>query len=188
MNRKAISTVVAFLSILGAIASSAALLATLGKILAPSELTVSLIVTAAGVLAGISSMYLARAGRKLRRAPRIFLSYSHNDADTASKVAEALRKRGARVWLDVERLRPGDAIRPVIEKAIHDCDRFVVLLSRHPSENLSLEVGLARGKGVPVIPVLLRDAQVPSDLEGIRYVDLRQDESRGLDELVRATT
>lgn len=188
MNRRTISKVSGVVSLFGAVASSVALFATLGKIMVPLELTVTVASIAAAVLAGISSLYLAKIARRFRSAPRVFLSYSHDDTGAARKVAEALRAHGAHVWLDMERIRPGDAIVPTIQKAIDNCDRFVVLVSRSPSPNLALEVGLARSKGVPVIPVLVADAPVPTDLQGLRYVDLRHDTSQGIEELVRAAT
>jgi hypothetical protein len=115
---------------------------------APAELTLTILSVAAAVVAGMSSMYLARAAKSLQRAPRIFLSYSHQDADTAALIANALRASGARVWQDEARVKPGVEIRPSLEKAITDSDALVALLSGTHSPWLTFEMGLARGAGL----------------------------------------
>jgi len=188
MKREAISDFVGLVSVVGSISALVALLFILGKSLHFSEFTISVAAAAVGTLVGIFSKYLAGVAKKLRVAPRVFLSYSHDDQEVARIVADALRNRGARIWLDAERVEPGQAFRPAIEKAIDDADTFVALLSEKRSANLMYELGLARAKGLRVIPVLLADAAVPADLEGVRYIDLRPGHPRGLEELVKAAT
>jgi hypothetical protein len=152
------------------------------------ELTVSTVTAVMGLLAGLFSSYLAMFAKRLRVAPRVFLSYSRESEGIAKDVAEALRSHGARVWMDVERLKAGDQIELAIERAIGDADTFVVLLTDQQSNFSKYELGLARSKGLRVIPVLFRDVTVPVDLKDIQYVDLRRDFDSGLRELVRAAT
>jgi len=189
MIRRRISRISGLLSIIGLAVSMGMLVIILSRSLRLSELMLSIVVTSIGALAGMYSMYLVRFANRLPRlSPRIFLSYSHKDQDIARQVAEAFRTNGARVWLDQERLRPGASIGDEIEKGIADADTFVALLSGTPSPNLLLELVMARAKGITVIPVLLADAEVPVDLQGLQYVDLRKAPGRGLEELVRAAT
>jgi hypothetical protein len=187
MKRGMVSTLASSLSILGSLASLFGILFFLQKSLHMSELAVSGITVIVSGLFGIFSGYLVKLIKKVRVAPRVFLSYSHANQATAEKLSETLRAHGVRVWLDSERMKPGDEIRPMIERAISDTDTFLALLSGRPSPNLSIELGLARAKGLRVIPVLLEGAQIPSDLKDLRYIDLR-DFAHGLSELVEAVT
>lgn len=188
MNRKTIAQTTAVISVVGAVVSAVALLAVLGKTLKLSEFSLSIVSAALGVLAGMYSMYFARFAKKLKLSPRVFISYSHADQTVAREIAEALRTHGARVWLDQERLKPGDSIREAVQQGIDDADAFVALLSEQARPNLLFELGMARAKGLRIIPVLLAEGELPSDLQGLRYIDLRHERSRGLDELVKATT
>jgi predicted nucleotide-binding protein len=62
----------------------------------------------------------------------------------------------------------------------------VAVWSEQQRPNLQLELGMAMAKGLRIIPVLVADAELPSDLKGLRYVHLRRERNRGLEELVRA--
>jgi len=76
-----------------------------------------------------------------------------------------------------------------VQRGIEDADAFVALLSEQARPNLLLELGMARARGLRIIPVLVAaEAELPSDLQGLRYIDLRHERSRGLEELVKATT
>ncbi|SRR5712692_7959837 len=187
-RRKVFAQASSLLAIAGGIASLVGFYLILVKSLKLSEFSLSIASTLLAFLAGAYSTYLARFAKKLKLSPRVFLSYSHADEHVAREVAETLRNQGARVWLDQERIKPGESFHDAIEKGIDDADTFVVLLSGQPRSNLLLELGMAYAKGLRVIPVLLADAELPSDLRGLRYIDLRHERSRGLDELVRATT
>ncbi|MDX6528132.1 MAG: hypothetical protein QOH41_422 [Blastocatellia bacterium] len=188
MNRKVLAHVSGLVSIAGVVFSGFALFAILGKSLKLSEFSLSIITAVIAVVVGFFSKYLAGFAKRLQFAPRVFISYAHEDESIAHEVAEALRNHGARVWLDQERLKPGESINDAIEKGIADADSFVALVSGVPRPNLLLEIGMARARGLRVIPVLLADTSLPSDLQGLRYIDLRKEQSRGIEELVREAT
>ena len=61
-------------------------------------------------------------------APAVFISYAHEDKDVAQALADALRARGCRVWIDVENMRIGDDLADRIGKAIDSVD---FLLGHH---------------------------------------------------------
>ncbi len=42
--------------------------------------------------------------------PAIFLSYAHEDAEPARKIADALRAFGLEVWFDATELRGGRSV------------------------------------------------------------------------------
>lgn len=186
--RKTAAQTTAVLSIVGALASVAALLAILAKTLNLSEFSLSILSTLLGVSAGIYSIHLARFAKKFRISRRVFISSSYADQSVAQEIADALRANGARVWLDLERLEPGESIREVVQEGIQDADSFVALLSQEPRPNVLLELGMARARGLRIIPVLLADGELPPDLLELRYIDFRHERAQGLEELVKATT
>lgn len=59
----------------------------------------------------------------------VFLSYSHKDYDTVTKIAEVFEKFGAKVWFDSTALRGSDLYDKIIEEKISECQRFVPILS-----------------------------------------------------------
>ena len=180
------------LSILGAVISCAGLvLALIFSLGLSAKLSVAVLTIAAGFLAGAFSMYLARTARKLPRARRVFVSYSHDDSSTADEVVNELRRAGAKVWVDTEHIRPGETISHAIEKAIDDADTAVMLLSRTPSLHILSELRLAQEKEVKVIPVILENLdskELPPDIKNLGYIDFRGDKKIGLQKLVEAVT
>ena len=50
--------------------------------------------------------------------PLIFLSHAGEDAAAAKELAHQLRQAGLEVWLDIERLRPGDRWMEEIEEGL----------------------------------------------------------------------
>jgi TolB-like protein/Flp pilus assembly protein TadD len=61
----------------------------------------------------------------------VFLSYAHEDAAAARRLAEALRAAGLEVWFDESELRGGDTWDAKIKRQIRDCALFVPLVSQH---------------------------------------------------------
>src|SRR6266478_2194803 len=77
-------------------------------------------------LLGAGSATLANSFKRLSRVRRVFISYSQGAAGPAMAATDALRKAGVRVWLDVERLKPGDRWDNEIKAAIEDADALVL--------------------------------------------------------------
>src|SRR5260370_42707476 len=48
----------------------------------------------------------------------IFLSYRSTDKEAAESLRTSLEKRGARVWLDSDQIRPGDLFAEALEKGL----------------------------------------------------------------------
>jgi hypothetical protein len=61
----------------------------------------------------------------------VFLSYASQDADTAQRLAESLRRVGIEVWFDQDELRGGDEWDRKIRQQIRTCTLFVPLISAH---------------------------------------------------------
>src|SRR3954463_15734712 len=91
----------------------------------------------------------------------VFLSYAHEDAVAARRIADALRGAGVEVWLDENELRGGDAWDAKIRRQIDACTLFVPIISAHTQGRekgyFRLEWKLAvdqmhlRAEGVPFV-------------------------------------
>jgi nucleoside 2-deoxyribosyltransferase len=106
---------------------------------------------------------------------KVFLSYSHRDAQWAREFARALDDRGFRVWIDQFRLQAGEPVREALEKGLRESDMLVALIdpssTRAPS--LLFELGAAIGMGKRVVAVVPSDvdvSQLPQSLRVRRYV------------------
>src|SRR6266496_6397480 len=115
--------------------------------------------------------------------PKTFISYARKDSEFALKLASDLRKAGANIWLDTLDIAAGQRWDRAIQQALTTCPRIVVLLSPDSvlSENVMDEVHYALDKGKDIIPVVLKDCEIPYRLSRFQRVDLQQ----GISDLLR---
>lgn len=68
-----------------------------------------------------------------------FISYDHRDAEAASRIAEALREAGCRVWIDQSRLKGGFHVNDQIDRALSpaNCKLFISVISTHTVSKVS---------------------------------------------------
>src|SRR5690242_532849 len=99
----------------------------------------------------------------------IFLSYSSEQADAATRVELSLKEDGHSVFRDRSSLPPGESFDAQIRDAVQKCDLFVFLISREsvaPGRYTLTELKFAEQKWTNlsrrVLPVLVED--VPRDL------------------------
>lgn len=107
----------------------------------------------------------------------IFVSYRRNDAAAdARQVAATLTQAfGPKsVFMDVNTMGPGARFKEVLEDAVGKCHAMVVVIGREwssadnlaklqrPDDYVRREVGTALVRRVPVIPVLVNGASLPS--------------------------
>jgi hypothetical protein len=108
----------------------------------------------------------------------VFLSYRRNDAGYAGRLHDALREAYGEdaVFMDVDRLQPGDRFKVQIEEAIADASVLLVLIGRDwttvqnpdslrrlddPHDFVVYEIETACARGVQIIPVLVGGASMP---------------------------
>ena len=117
-----------------------------------------------------------------------FFSYSREDSDFALRLAEDLKAAGANVWIDQLDIQPGVQWDRMVQDALNDCRRMLVILSpvSVKSENVLDEVSFAISKQKRVIPVLYRECDVPFRLARLQHIDFRTDYARGLQLLLKA--
>jgi hypothetical protein len=115
------------------------------------------------------------------RPPTVFLSYSHDDKQIVTEVAERLRAAGINVWFDLSEIRWGDSLRERIDRGLDSADFMAFFMSPNsmgkawPRAELNAIISkqLSGDRGAMVLPILLDDTEIPPVLRDIRYVDLR---------------
>lgn len=99
----------------------------------------------------------------IAKVPRhVFISYAREDAAAADRIAKALEERGLAVWIDREGILSG-SWKDRVMHGLKGARAVVMLMSSHSFESgpVKKELAFAAGKGVPIIPVMLRD--MPDD-------------------------
>jgi tetratricopeptide (TPR) repeat protein len=118
----------------------------------------------------------------------VFLSYNRQDQAWAIELADALRARGLRPWIDVAELIPGRRWQDALEQALGQVRTTAVLIGgdglgpwQAPEMRVAIDESVDRG--LPVIPVLLPGAparpELPRFLRAFTWVDLRRGLSPG---------
>lgn len=112
----------------------------------------------------------------------VFLSHNSKDKPAVRKLAEVLRSRGLKVWLDEWELVPGRPWQEALEEVIETTGSSAVLVGKDglgPWQDEEMRGCLSEfvSRKLPVIPVLLPDApdvpNLPFFLKRFTWVDLR---------------
>jgi hypothetical protein len=126
---------------------------------------------------------------------RVFVSYSHADAEFAKRLASELEIRGAGVWLDVKQIKLGDSVSMGIERALTTSDVVCLVLSRHSKLSrwvdreyrAALAEQLERPEGgLKIIPIRIDETALPTLIKDIRFADFRRDFSGAFEDLCDA--
>ena len=120
--------------------------------------------------------------RRSTQQANIFLIHAHSDRETVHKLYQRLVSDGLNVWLDAERLQPGQDWQNEIRNALLKCDVILVCLSRgfdkqqgyrHEELKLALEkANFLPDDQVYIIPVRLEKCDMPESLRHLHRVDL----------------
>lgn len=71
---------------------------------------------------------LARSEEK--RQPVVFLSHTHTDKERVRPFAEAIRSHGLDVWIDEERISPGDSLLETISRGLRSTECLAFFMSK----------------------------------------------------------
>jgi len=117
-----------------------------------------------------------------------FISYAHEDAEFALRLAKDLRAAGAAVWIDRLDIKVGQRWDRAVEDALAKYPQVLVILSPASvdSTNVMDEVSFALDKGKTVLPVIHRQCEIPFRLRRLHYVDLTLNYDGGLGRLLEA--
>jgi hypothetical protein len=124
---------------------------------------------------------------------RVFLSYSHQDRETAARLAKELLASGQDVWFDRWEIAAGDSIvRKIFAEGLANAAAFLILLSRASvrSKWVQEEMDTATVRRIEdlvrMIPVIIEDVDIPVPLRSLHWVDLRSDFNGGVRKIVNA--
>jgi len=122
---------------------------------------------------------------------RIFISYSHKDAEVAQFVRnQLLSATKMEVWMDHRVLVPGQPIAEAIEQGITGSDYYLLLISENSKAStwvqreIAMAFDLAQKKLISVVPLLIEKAAVPFEFQGLLYIDASKDFAPGMAELI----
>lgn len=129
--------------------------------------------------------------------PELFLSYSHYDREFAQRLAQDLRSKGVKIWLDETEMKPGDSLLTKIGEGIGEVDNLGVVLSpasiasRWVTQELRIALHSEIEDGRPqVVPIYYQQCQLPLILRHRKYIDFTREDryEAALAELVGAVT
>ena len=119
---------------------------------------------------------------KLSKQLQVFLLHARQDEEAVRRLYWRLRKEGADVWLDQEKLLPGQDWVYEICNAIHNSDVVIVCLSRqfikqggyrHEELKIALEMADSLDGGdIFMIPAQLGPCDLPDSLRRWQCVNL----------------
>jgi hypothetical protein len=127
-----------------------------------------------------------------QRSMKIFLCHAHADRGSVHVLHNQLTKIGMDVWLDKERLLPGQDWELEIRNAVSEADIVIVCLSKQFSQagfrqkevRLALDTAMEKPEGeIFIIPARLEECDVPSSLRTRHWVDLFDE--RGYERLLQ---
>lgn len=121
----------------------------------------------------------------------IFLCHSSKDKVFARKLADDLKKKGIKVWIDEAEIMVGDSLIDKIEEGIEEMEYLGVILSPNSVESnwakKELNVAITKeikGKKVKVLPIQYKECKAPAFLQDKKYADFTKNYSQGLSELL----
>jgi hypothetical protein len=111
----------------------------------------------------------------------VFISHSHRDIEFAGYLLQNLKSSGLKCFAAIEDIGPGASWIESIESALTKSRNILVVLSPGylASDYAARELDLAfRLRGdrpeVRLIPLLLRDTEIPGHLRRLQYIDFRR--------------
>lgn len=114
-----------------------------------------------------------------------FISHFSGDKPFSRRIAEALRLRGIRTWMDDDEIDIGESLSAKIEQGLTDSYTFMIILSpealTRPWVKEELRAAYARrfAGSLTILPVLHKECEIPPFLADYRYADFRDDKRYG---------
>ena len=113
---------------------------------------------------------------------KVFISYSRKDIESAKRLTAELQKSDFDFWIDWEGIPPTVDWWKEIEKAIEESDVFIFLISPDSARSRvckqELEYAVQNGKRlIPVVVRATEAVEIPSELEHLNYIFLREQDN-----------
>ncbi len=134
-----------------------------------------------------------RIARQLESRGTVFLSHNASDKEFVRRLAVDLANDGFEPWLDEAEILPGDSIVEKVNDGLKGAEFLVAVLSPHSVAsawvkrelNSTLMTQLS-GKHIVLLPVLLKDCDIPPLLQDVVWADFRGDYAAGYEQLARS--
>ncbi len=129
--------------------------------------------------------------------PKVFISYTRKDIDTARRLYNDLKKEGVSPWMDKEEIIVGQEWEFEVKRAIKECSYFLALLSNNSVSKKGfvqkeLKIALKLYDERPtseifILPAIIDDCE-PKDemLQKIQWADFRTSYKEGLRNVLKA--
>lgn len=113
---------------------------------------------------------------------KVFLSHNHADKPFVRRLALDLENHSIKCWLDEAEMKIGDSLIQKIREGIDTADFFAVILSPNsinaPWVINELDVAMnyqIKGEKIKVLPIMLKECELPGFLIGKLYADFKDD-------------
>ena len=116
----------------------------------------------------------------------IFVSYSSKDRPFAEGLVGELRDLGVDAWIDQTGIKLGENWDNAIEEALEKSDTFMLLISPSAvkSPNVQDEASIAFSSDKTIVPILIKNCDLPMRWKRRQYVDLTQNHEKGLKDII----
>ena len=135
---------------------------------------------------------LPEASKSQRDPRQVFISHAHEDAEFAHRLAGDLQKRGWRVWIAPESIRPGEKWVEAINRGLEESGAFALVLtpaaikSRWVKDETNVAIELEHEGRVRFVPLDVENCDVPPLWRAYQRVSFCGDYVSGLRSLVFA--
>jgi len=122
---------------------------------------------------------------------KVFLSYSSKDSEFVDRLVADLYENDVKVWIDNDAIKVGDSIIEKINEGIGKNDFLGIVLSPNSMASgwVMKELNAALVKEVNerfvfVLPILMKNCEIPLIIADKKYADFRKQYSTGLNQLL----
>jgi hypothetical protein len=119
-------------------------------------------------------------------AETIFVSYSSKDRPFALGLVKELQELGANVWIDQLGIGLGEDWDDAIEQALEKSETFMIILSPTSveSRNVKDEVNIAINSKKKLVPILIKECELPMRLQRRQYADLAHNPDKAINDIL----
>jgi hypothetical protein len=112
----------------------------------------------------------------------VFISHSSVDKPFIDRLEKDLDKAGFQTWYDKKSIKVSQSIPGEINVGLKKCDYFIVVLTPDSVKATWVlkEIDAALMANKIIVPVLLKDCEIPSLIKATKYADFRTDYEKGL--------
>lgn len=116
----------------------------------------------------------------------IFVSYSSQDRPFALSLVKELQKLGANIWIDQLGIGLGENWDDAIEEALENSGTLMLILSPTSveSKNVKDEVNIAINSKKKLVPILIKECELPMRLQRRQYADLANNPDKAINDIL----